>query len=1099
MTGWGLVLRSVRFHWRANLAVLLGAIVATAILVGALGVGDTVRYSLREMALTRLGKISLSLNGQTRFFRAALADDLSPELKAPVVPAVVLQGTVSGEGGDIRTGHVQVIGVDDRFWQLGLGGASPSLPDQGVAINEQLAAALHARKGQEVVIRVEKPSLLSRDAPLSSLEDATVTLQLTVSDIVPEASLGRFSVEANQLPPLNAFVPLALLQKQIGMAGRANTLLVGAGVAGGPSLADASRVLDARWQLPDAGLQLRPVPGGSRELRSDEIFLSDPLAKAALAGSPAAQPVLTYFVNELRSGSRATPYSMVSAVPSSLRPELADNEILIDQWLADDTGAAPSSQLRIKYFVVGPMRKLVEKVQEFRVRAVLPMTGIAADPTLMPAFPGIADKKNCRDWEPGMPVDLKKIRPKDEAYWHAHRGTPKAFITLAAGQKLWDNRFGNLTSVRYPASAGSEKEIADRVRKALSPATVGLFFQPIRERALAASSQAMDFGQLFLGFSFFLIAAALLLTALLFTFAVEQRSEEIGILLAIGFRPARVRRLLLAEGAVIGLVAAIVGAALGVFYTQVVVHGLSTVWSGAVAGSALRYHIEGETLAIGGLSGLLVSLFSMWLSIRRQGRAPARELLAGAGESAITKASVRRRFRPGIPTGVVSLALGALTLGYGFVSDPTEAAEMFFTAGAFLLIAGLAFCRTLLAGLEAGASQKGLTLGSLGTRNSTRRAGRSLAVIALLASGVFLVIAVGASRQDPRAGANRRSSGTGGFALFGESTIPVYSDLNSQAGQDEFAMDSRDLAGATIVPLRLREGDEASCLNLNRAQAPRLYGVDPAALGSRKSFSFVHTISATSDPWSLLDRPEPDGSVPAIGDENTLTWALEKSVGTKIPFVDDRGNRFQLHIVGMIGNSVLQGGLLISEKNFIQRFPSQGGYQVFLIDVPGPATAANTVSGNLTRALENVGLSVTPTVERLAQFSTVENTYLSIFAALGGLGLLLGSIGLGVVVLRNALERRGELALLRSIGFRTAALRMLVFNEHVLLLGLGLAVGAVTAVIAVLPALRGARSDIPYGSLGWTLVGVLVSGCLWTWLAAAAALRGSILKALRSE
>jgi hypothetical protein len=141
--------------------------------------------------------------------------------------------------------------------------------------------------------------------------------------------------------------------------------------------------------------------------------------------------------------------------------------------------------------------------------------------------------------------------------------------------------------------------------------------------------------------------------------------------------------------------------------------------------------------------------------------------------------------------------------------------------------------------------------------------------------------------------------------------------------------------------------------------------------------------------------------------------------------------------------------------------------------VDAPATSEKAMSAELTRGLEDVGLSLAPAADRLAAFNTVENTYLSIFAVLGGLGLLVGSMGLGVIVLRNVLERRGELALLRAVGLRAPALRRLVFGEHALLLALGLFVGVVSALIAVLPALRSPGANVPYLSLAVTLLAVL--------------------------
>ena len=103
------------------------------------------------------------------------------------------------------------------------------------------------------------------------------------------------------------------------------------------------------------------------------------------------------------------------------------------------------------------------------------------------------------------------------------------------------------------------------------------------------------------------------------------------------------------------------------------------------------------------------------------------------------------------------------------------------------------------------------------------------------------------------------------------------------------------------------------------------------------------------------------------------------------------------------------------------------------------------------------------------------------------------------MVLRNVLERRGELALLVAVGFRRRALQKLVLGEHGALLGLGLALGITAAAVAVLPALLSSGRQLPYTSLALTLGAVLVNGALWTWLATGYALRGNLLAALRNE
>ena len=220
-------------------------------------------------------------------------------------------------------------------------------------------------------------------------------------------------------------------------------------------------------------------------------------------------------------------------------------------------------------------------------------------------------------------------------------------------------------------------------------------------------------------------------------------------------------------------------------------------------------------------------------------------------------------------------------------------------------------------------------------------------------------------------------------------------------------------------------------------------------------------------------------------------------MGDSLGYVDERGRPFRVRIVGALANSVLQGKLIIDEEALVRRYPSASGHRAFLVEVPPEREQA--VSAQLTRALGDVGLELTSTLDRLDRYNAVQNTYLNTFQVLGGLGLLLGSFGLGVVVLRNVHERRAELGLLQAVGFRAGRVRRLVLIEHALLLVAGLLVGLVAAAAAVYPAVRGQGDGLPWTSLALTLGAVLVNGLLWTWLAARHACRGRLLDALRGE
>jgi hypothetical protein len=563
------------------------------------------------------------------------------------------------------------------------------------------------------------------------------------------------------------------------------------------------------------------------------------------------------------------------------------------------------------------------------------------------------------------------------------------------------------------------------------------------------------------------------------------------------------------EGGVLALLGGVLGAFGGIGYARAMLWGLSTVWNDAVGGAQLSYHATPQTLVTGVFAATIVAWLVVWFAARKQAKQPVRELLSGGGATEGRLPSRPRSWAARMPPLLATLlALGMIgvAVAKGEIRAPT-----FFGAGALLLLGLLGAAGSFLRSLEAREAGAALSVGALGLRNATRRRTRSLAIIAMLACGSFLIVAVGANRLDAGRDATKRSAGTGGFAFWGETSLPVVNDLNDPKGRDFFGLDEKELKGVSFVPLRLRAGDEASCLNLNKAQKPRLLGVNPELLAQRGAFTFAKTMNRlkTTNTWLALNRencPNGPGSldspsihddyVPAIGDAASIQWALQKKIGDTLDYTDERGRTFKLRLVGGVANSVLQGNLIIAESEFIQRFPSESGYRVLLVDAPPGAT---NVSATLTRGLRDVGLELTPTSVRLNAFNAVQNTYLSTFQVLGGLGLLLGSVGLGVVVLRNVLERRSELALLTAVGFRARSVKWLVLSEHGALLLLGIATGALAAAVAILPGLLEPGAERHYTALVVTLAAVLVSGVVWTWSATVLALRGRLLAALRNE
>jgi ABC-type lipoprotein release transport system permease subunit len=1121
-----LIVRSVAHYWRTHLGVVLGSALAALVLTGALLVGDSVKATLRGQAEARVGQIGLALTTGDRFIEAPTGPN-DPFLHGRNTPLILTRGMVARADGTARANLAQVLGVNEHFWFWSPSKRVKTLPDDGVILNARLAAQLQVGAGGEVILRLEKAAMISKDAPLSGAEDESVVLRARVSEVVGDEDFGRFALTASQIPPSTAFVPLHVLQAKLGQVGRANVVLGFGSAREMPALSPLLSAYRAMPSLADASLEVRELPkGGGFELRSSRIFLDAPIVSAARTNEQHSREVgtgsstlrgvdsLTYFVNELRAGdgsdpkAPATPYSMVTALdaPSSgfVQAELSDDEIQITRWLADDLGLGPGGKVTLKYYVTGDRRQLIEKSRTFTVLGpVIEMNEPQLNTSWMPDFPNVPDKDGLKKWKPGFPFEAERIRKTDEDYWKEYRGTPKAFVNLRVGQEMWGNRWGNLTSIRYPA--GTKRDQIEAMKQFIDPVALGFSFIPLREQALAATKAPVDFGELFAYFSFFLIVAAAVLTGLLFTFSIEQRAAEAGLLLAVGWRVKAVRRLFLREGFLLALAGSVLGAVGAALYTKLVLRALAGVWSGATGGTEFVFAMSPITLGIGIASGVAIALIAMWLASRRLFKREAAQLLAGeTSDSAVATAASNAG------DGGWSLVSWSLrTIGYGWMAvvltAPLWAARLklnqpilFFVFGFVSLVAGIFLCRDLLGRIAQGTGAE--TLPELGARNTSRRRGRSLATIAVLASGVFMVVAVDSFRKGPLDDPTNRQSGTGGFALVGESSAPIYEDLNSQKGREQYALDDKLLADVHIVQMRVRDGDDASCLNLNRAVQPRLIGVSPEEMAKFQAFRFSAGPAIKGNPWMCLartDAAKPEDPVPAIVDGNTLQWAMQKKIGDTIDYTDERGKPFQVEFRDTLLGSMLQGLVLIAEKQFIEKFPNAAGYRFFLVDCPPAKLQA--VREHLSKQLGDRGLELVPAAQRLAEFNAVENTYLSIFQVLGGLGMLLGSAGLGIVVARNVLERRREFGLLEAVGFTPRQLRALVFAEHRWLIAGALVLGAFSALVAVWPQFSQKEGTLPWGQLGFLFGGMVVVGVVCAWLATRLALRGSQLGALRNE
>jgi ABC-type antimicrobial peptide transport system permease subunit len=1141
-----LINRGLRYHARMHLAVWAGCVVATAVAGGALIVGDSVRGSLKELAVARLGGVDHALVSP-RFVRARLAAEAGSVGTAfRAAPLIRLPGSVTAEGTGNRVGQVSVIGADDGFWLM-MGASSPPAPigEDDCRINAPLAAELGVKVGDRIVLTVEEPADIPREAIFGQkdFEHTVRQIPLVVREVLPadaaSAGAGRFSLDSGQGVPRNVILPLASLQDRLGRKGKANAILVSGQLAPqsiaamdpretvGKSVAELSAerlqdILRIQARPEDLGLKLRyDKARGYLAVETPQMIL-DPAAEDALRATAAEMglpvvPVLTHLANLMTVGPRSIPYSTVTATDAGdpragltlldgrKAPALGDGDLLLNEWAADDLAAKPGDTLSMAFFVEDDRGRLSEARRDFTVRGVVRMDPAAADPGWAPSYPGITDKSTLGDWNPPFPFDSARINRRetperskqrlDDKYWAKHKTAPKAFVSLSAGQSLWAGRFGRLTQLRIVADEDRAKEFTRRINVKLPAEKTGLAFRPVRAEALAASAGATDFGGLFIGFSMFLIVSAALLIGLMFRLGVEQRTGELGLLSAVGFTPGRIRRMLMREASVPAIAGGLVGMYVAMGYAWLMLAGLRTWWVGAVGTSALRLHYEPVTLLIAALSGPLIALISVRLALRSLRHASTLQLLSGPEALAPVSAGPPRIARW---TAIIAAAAAAVMFASSFALSGEGRAGMFFGAGAAALTALLAAFRVTLAEGPSAEPTAHRSLLRLAMRNAARRPTRSVLTAGLTAAAAFIIVAVSAFQHDPAADVLRKDSGAGGFSLIAETSLPLLHDLNTPAGRAELGFTKEDeaaLAGVTVYGFRLRPGDDVSCKNLYRPQQPRILGV-PHEFAERGGFRFAGFADAGADGWSAL-TPTGDAATPAVGDANTVQWILHKGLGDTLPVRTESGADRDLRIAATLGGSVFQSELLIADSAFAKLFPGISGRRFFLIETPPERTAE--VAKLLNRRLADYGVVVQTTADRLASFAEIENTYLSTFRQLGGLGLLLGTAGLGAVMMRSVLERRGEMALLRAVGFTRSALAALVLWEAGLLLTVGLAAGTVAALPATLPSMLEGGHAVPWASLAGTLAAVWAVGMLSGAAAALSVMRAPLLSSLRAE
>jgi putative ABC transport system permease protein len=624
-----------------------------------------------------------------------------------------------------------------------------------------------------------------------------------------------------------------------------------------------------------------------------------------------------------------------------------------------------------------------------------------------------------------------------------------------------------------------------------------------------AERDAAGLTQVFTMIGSFSVLAGILLLVNLFVMLAEERKTELGMLRAVGFTRRRLTRAFAVEGAIYAIVAAAVGAFVGVGIGWVVARVAGPLF-GAEQASSYPLVIDPTSLAIGAGTGLLISLLTIWATSLRIARLNIIRAIRDLPEPSVTRVHVRTLvlaavgtlvgvavavlghaeesaiplvlgvplaafsagplFRRLLPQRLARLIVAGTVLAWGLAVYPLfpdilGTADMFvfvvqgvvLTAGAVSLASNLD--RVWMAAIELlGRGGRGLAP-RLGVAYPLARRFRTSMLLGMFSLVIFTVTILSSMTASMEGNTDATVDQlAGGFDVLVDanpaSPIPVEAlterdDVRAVAAlASGTASFSADHLG-TPRSWAISGFDEA----LVEGGPPGLFSRDEAYASDAEVYEAV-----LADP-ALAIVPE-DFLVAGIGDA-----ALQ--VGDTFGVVEPAtGATRELTIAALTPTDQLENGVLVS-REVTRTLPDVQDVvtrsYLSLADGADPASTATALNAAFLRHGAEARTFTVLGAEGVQQITG----FLALMQGFLGLGLLVGIAGLGVVMVRAVRERRHEIGMLRAMGFRAGLVRAAMLSEAGLVAVQGTVIGALLGLVTTRQLLSGSES---FGDAGMPFV-----------------------------
>ncbi|GHV08356.1 hypothetical protein FACS1894160_2520 [Bacteroidia bacterium] len=966
--------KNIFYHIRFYKLIAIATLITVTVIVGSLAIGESVRSTLVKRVGERLGDTKTIVFSGNSFLENSLVS--KPLFEGKVHGILMSNGFISDAG---RLIPVMVWGVDDKGIAAG-----------EAKINRTLHSELSSEKG-DLVLRLPATGLVPSGS-LFVTDNYTTSARLRRNGIIETADGGNLNLKNEQIIPCNVFVNRTELASILQVENKINLILYNQIV----SEDDLAQI----WNPELSGVKINDQKTFS-EITSDRVFLQEAFVQSLCDKHPEANRLFSYMVNSIEVNNNAIPYSFVTATDQYEGMTLQDDEIILSDYSANRLHAHLNDTITLTYFISENLKTLTTDTFHGRVAQIVPLSKLTEDKTLSADFPGLSNVEKCTDWDSDLPINMDLITKEDEDYWELYKTAPKAIIPYTAISKKWGNVYGNATAIRISDF--------DHDLSGLNPAMFGVQIIHPQEEALAAARNGVDFSSLFLSLGFFIILSAILLMLVPLSEMIALRQKEITLYRALGFPEKRIIRLLWNESAPVVFVASIVGVAAGILYTTLMLNLLGNVWKGATHTSGFNVTFDVVTILAGMFTGCGLSLILLRIFI-------ARSLKVSVLTQKTGKDSLRRKL---VLAVVFTIITGLLIFPAIF-----SATAFFALIGLFLIVTSALWVDYTVTyyGSE---KSKQLNINRLIWANLYAAKKRTLLSFVSLTAGVYLVFSVGLNRQG-FGDDSQIASATGGYSLWCESSVPVYHNMNTKLGREKLALN--DLPEDTRILQILRyNANDASCLNLNKVTSPTVLGIDMDTL---QTTDFKITRSIYPSEMLVFDALQmTNNSVyPALIDETVLMWSLMKNLGDTIVYESGNGQKVYLQLVGTLSNSIFQGSILIDKKLFSGIWNEITGSEIALFRLK--KTDEEATKKYLSQALNEYGIRITTTADRLEEFDSVTNAYLNIFLTLGGLGLLLGIMTFVIVVRKNCVSGKEQAAVYRALGFPRERIIAIFVSEN---------------------------------------------------------------------